>query len=203
MFTGIILETGKINNLIKTQNSYKLFIKGDQVLKNLKIGDSISVNGICLTVVSFNKFEFEVDVMNETLEKTSLKNLNKNFIVNLEKAVSANDFFNGHFVSGHIDGVGKISKIINDSNSKWFYVKTTKEILKYIIYKGSIAIDGISLTVAKVDKNLNEFCVSIIPHTLKVTNLKNKKINDIVNLENDIFAKYVENFMNLRLIGKK
>lgn len=190
MFTGIVEEIGIVEKI----SSGKMQIKASTVLENTKIGDSISVNGVCLTVTDLFDSNFTVDVMNETLSRSSLGNLSKGSKVNLERAMLLNGRFGGHIVSGHIDGTGIIEKIESDGNAVWFYIKTDKKILKYIIEKGSVCIDGISLTVAKVT-DLN-FAVSVIPHTQKVTNLAEKKVGDFVNLENDVIGKYVEKLMN-------
>lgn len=190
MFTGIVEEIGIVEKI----SSGKMQIKASTVLENTKIGDSISVNGVCLTVTDLFDSNFTVDVMNETLSRSSLGNLSKGSKVNLERAMLLNGRFGGHIVSGHIDGTGIIEKIESDGNAVWFYIKTDKKILKYIIEKGSVCIDGISLTVAKVTNSY--FAVSVIPHTQKVTNLAEKKVGDFVNLENDVIGKYVEKLMN-------
>lgn len=194
MFTGLIEDVGKIKNIIKNHNGYKLYISSKVVTSDLKIGDSVAVNGICLTAVEINNDVFSVDVMNETILKTSLSKSNVNSSVNLERALLVGSRYGGHIVSGHIDGTGTISSIQPDGIAFIYTIKTNKEILKYIIKKGSITIDGISLTVTYVDDLC--FKVSIIPHTLQMTNMKNKKINDLVNLENDCIAKYVEKLLN-------
>lgn len=189
MFTGIIEELGKINRIIKASSTSSLEITCKKILEDIEIGASISVNGICLTVTKFSANSFYADVMNETYKKTSLSTLKKNDVVNLERAMPINSRFSGHIVSGHIDGTGKISSIKKDNNSYIYKIKAKKEILDLIVEKGSIAIDGISLTVFELTPI--SFSVSIIPHTNKVTILHNKKIGDLVNLENDIFAKYI------------
>lgn len=187
MFTGIIEETGKI-----LEKGSKFKISCSLILEDIKIGDSIAVNGVCLTVTDYNSNSFTADVMNETISKTNLKTTNIGDAVNLERAMSAKGRFGGHIVSGHIDGTGTIKSIKNDGIALWFTIATNKEILKYIVNKGSVAIDGISLTVAYVDDIC--FKVSVIPHTLNNTNIIHKKIGDTVNLENDIIGKYVDKF---------
>lgn len=187
MFTGIIEETGKI-----LEKDSKFKISCSLILEDIKIGDSIAVNGVCLTVTDYNSNSFTADVMNETISKTNLKTTNIGDAVNLERAMSAKGRFGGHIVSGHIDGTGTIKSIKNDGIALWFTIATNKEILKYIVNKGSVAIDGISLTVAYVDDIC--FKVSVIPHTLNNTNIIHKKIGDTVNLENDIIGKYVDKF---------
>ncbi|MDE6666587.1 MAG: riboflavin synthase [Ruminococcus sp.] len=190
MFTGIIEEVGTIQTVQHSGNSSFIKIKAEKVLTDVQLGDSIAVNGVCLTVTEFDKTSFRADVMNETLNRSSLGSLKNGSPVNLERAMSANGRFGGHIVSGHIDGTGIISEIKNDGIAVWYTINTTPEIMRYIIEKGSIAIDGISLTVAKVADS--SFSVSIIPHTAEKTVLLYKKNGDIVNLENDIVGKYVE-----------
>ncbi len=189
MFTGIIEETGTI---ISAGNG-KICIAAQKVLGGTKIGDSIAVNGVCLTVTNLGAESFTADVMNETLSRSNLGSLKKGSQVNLERAMAADGRFGGHFVSGHIDGTGTILKTQNDGNAVWVYISAPSSILNLIIEKGSVAIDGISLTVAKVDEK--EFAVSVIPHTGDETTLLSKKAGDIVNLENDIIGKYVQKLM--------
>ena len=191
MFTGSIEEVGKIKN-IQGGTNYKLTIGASKILEDIHLGDSIAVNGICLTAISWDNGSFTVDVMRETLERTSLHKLRAGSFVNLERALAANGRFGGHIVSGHIDGTGEIINIRRDANAVWYKIKTSEKIMEFIIEKGSIAIDGISLTVAKVDRSA--FYVSVIPHTLENTILLRKKTGDIVNLENDIVGKYIKSF---------
>ena len=191
MFTGIIEEVGKIKN-IQGGTNYKLTIAASKILEDIHLGDSIAVNGICLTAIKWDNGSFTVDVMRETLERTSLHRLRAGSFVNLERALAANGRFGGHIVSGHIDGTGEIINIRRDANAVWYKIKTSEKIMEFIIEKGSIAIDGISLTVAKVDRSA--FYVSVIPHTLENTILLRKKTGDIVNLENDIVGKYIKSF---------
>lgn len=193
MFTGIIEEVGRIKSIRKGSESAILKIEAHDIMNDVHIGDSIAVNGVCLTVVSYNSSEFEADVMHETLKRSSLSILNHGSPVNLERAMAANGRFGGHIVAGHVDGTGTICEITEDDNAIWYRISTSDAVLRYIVEKGSIAIDGISLTVAKVTGN--DFSVSIIPHTAKVTILGTKKTGDIVNLENDIIGKYVEKLM--------
>ena len=194
MFTGIVEEIGKIKSIKNGVKSSILSIQGDRIFEDIHLGDSIAVNGVCLTVTSFNNKIFTADVMNETLSRSSLGNLKVGSYVNLERAMSANGRFGGHIVSGHIDGVGTIIKIEKDDNAIWYTIKSEDKLMKYIVEKGSIAIDGISLTVAKVYKC--NFSVSIIPHTVNETILSHKSVGDNVNLENDIIGKYVEKLIN-------
>lgn len=196
MFTGIIEEKGTISKIMKNASQAVLTIKAQKIMEDIHKGDSIAVNGICLTVTAFSKNEFQADVMHETLNRTALKMLKPGSSVNLERAMAAGGRFGGHMVSGHIDGTGKIAEIKEDSLAIWYTIEAPPQILRYIVEKGSIAIDGISLTVAKVSES--DFSVSIIPHTAKETTLLNKKSGDIVNLENDIIGKYVERLINFR-----
>ena len=194
MFTGIIEEIGKVERIQKDSRNCKLSIKASKILTDIHLGDSIAVNGICLTVTHFNHQAFTVDVMNETWNRTALTLLKHGSEVNLERALSVNGRLGGHVVTGHIDGTGKISSIKKDDNAVWYQINTQKEILDLIVEKGSITIDGISLTVAKVSKV--NFSVSVIPHTLEQTILKSKQVGSTVNLENDILGKYVQKLMN-------
>ncbi|SKA78443.1 riboflavin synthase alpha chain [Caloramator quimbayensis] len=194
MFTGIVEEIGKINKIIKGEKSAKIIINADKVLEDVKFGDSIAVNGVCLTVTDYSSNNFTADVMTETFIKTNLKNLKPNDSVNLERALRLKDRLGGHIVSGHVDGIGTIKSIQRDEIAVWFEIKAPFEILKYIVYKGSVTIDGISLTVAFVDDFT--FKVSIIPHTLQSTVLFYKKTGDEVNIECDILSKYVEKMLN-------
>lgn len=193
MFTGIVEETGSIKNIKRGAASAELSIEASKVLEDVALGDSIAVNGVCLTVTDFSGSMFTADVMHETLDRSSLGALRPGSPVNLERAMKADGRFGGHIVSGHIDGTGHISNISRDDNAIWYTIDTSGDILRYIVEKGSIAIDGISLTVASVDES--SFKVSIIPHTAANTILAVKKIGDVVNLENDIIGKYVEKLM--------
>lgn len=194
MFTGIIEEVGTVQTIQNGGNSSFIKVKAEKILEDIHIGDSIAVNGVCLTVTNYSKEMFCADVMNETLRRSSLGSLKNGSPVNLERAMSANGRFGGHIVSGHIDGTGNILSIKNDGIATWYTINTIPEIMNYIIEKGSITIDGISLTVAKVSEN--DFSVSIIPHTAQQTILSYKKAGDIVNLENDIVGKYIKKFIN-------
>ena len=196
MFTGIIEEIGKVQSIRKGRDSAAVSISARMILEGIRLGDSIAVNGVCLTVTSFSQSGFTADVMHETLNRSSLGSLRAGSPINLERAMPANGRFGGHIVSGHIDGTGTISAIAKDDNAVWYTVKAGPHVLKYIIEKGSVAIDGVSLTVAKVHND--GFSVSIIPHTAAQTILSEKRIDDVVNLENDCIAKYVE-----RLLGSQ
>ncbi|MBR4156969.1 MAG: riboflavin synthase [Bacteroidales bacterium] len=190
MFTGIIEEIGKIKSIVRHANSIKLTVAANKIMSDMHIGDSISTNGICLTVTTFNSDSFTVDVMPETMMMTNFKNLNVNDLVNLERALPANGRLGGHIVSGHIDGIGTIIRKYNDDKAIRMSFSTTPSILELIIKKGSIAIDGISLTVTDVDST--SFSVSIIEHTQGETTLTSKKIGETVNLENDVIGKYIQ-----------
>jgi riboflavin synthase len=195
LFTGIVEETGRIKSIRGGGDSEILEIEGNLIFDDLKLGDSVSVNGVCLTVTSLTSNTFTADVMHETLDRSSLGAIGVGGKVNLERAMAANGRFGGHIVSGHIDGTGKIVSIKRDSNATWYEIEASPKIMRYIVEKGSIAIDGISLTVALVAENT--FSVSIIPHTSEETTLSTKRVGDVVNLENDIIGKYVEKLMTL------
>ena len=194
MFTGIVEEVGTIKQVVSGSTSGVITIGAGTVLEDTKIGDSIAVNGICLTVTRLIPGGFTADVMPETLRRSSLGSLNSGDSVNLERAMAADGRFGGHIVSGHIDGTGTVIEQRKESNAVWVRIKTSREILGLIVEKGSIAIDGISLTVASVSDD--DFQVSVIPHTGSETTLLKKKIGDIVNLENDIVGKYVQKLLS-------
>ena len=193
MFTGIVEEIGTINNLVNSV----LTIQAEKVLTDIKLGDSISVNGTCLTVVNFTESKFSVDLAPETLRRTAFGNLNPGDTVNLERALSANDRFGGHMVQGHVDATGRVISIRDEGDSSIFRVSNPKRLKPYLVEKGFIAIDGISLTIVKV--LTSSFTLSVIPYTRINTNLRDQRIGGKVNLEVDILAKYVENLMAQRL----
>lgn len=195
MFTGIVEEKGTVVSMNKGGSSTRLSIKAKKIFSDLKMGDSVAVNGVCLTVAGLAENVFTADIMNETLGRSSLGGLRVNDNVNLERAMAADGRFGGHIVSGHIDGMGKISAIQKDGNAVWYEVSANPKLMRYIVEKGSVAIDGISLTVAKVEKD--SFSVSVIPHTAKETVLSAKGVGDTVNLENDVVGKYVERLLNV------
>lgn len=195
MFTGIIEEIGEIAAIKRGAKSCELLIKGDAIFSDLKIGDSVAVNGVCLTVTAINVKTFTADVMAETMRRSGLVTLQKGSKVNLERAMSANGRFGGHIVSGHIDGMGFVQSLAREDNAVWVTITADESIMRYIVEKGSVAIDGISLTVARVFKDA--FSVSIIPHTGSETTLLTRRAGDRVNLECDIIGKYVE-----KLVGK-
>ena len=193
MFTGIVEELGTVRSVSGGGQSAVLTIEASKVLEGSKIGDSIAVNGVCLTVTSMTSRQFCADVMAETLRRSSLGALKRGSRVNLERALAADGRFGGHIVSGHIDGVGTIASMTPEGNAVWVEIRTPERLFKYIVEKGSIAIDGISLTVAKVTDT--GFSVSVIPHTGSETTLLQKKTGAVVNLENDIIGKYVERLL--------
>jgi len=195
MFTGIIEEVGQVRQIVSGSVLGKISICAKTVLENTKLGDSIAVNGVCLTVTNLNEQVFTADVMPETLRRSNLGLLHTGDPVNLERAVAADGRFGGHFVSGHIDSIGIISHMHKEGNAVWIGVKAPVETVNLIVEKGSIAVDGISLTVAAVSDQIFE--VSIIPHTGQQTALINKKVGDPVNLENDLIGKYVQRLLYL------
>ncbi|MCD8083325.1 MAG: riboflavin synthase [Clostridiales bacterium] len=193
MFTGIVEEVGSVRSVRRQGNALQIAIDARTVLTDAKVGDSICVNGICLTVTSRTENTFTADVMYETVSRTSLKGVSAGTRVNLERAMPLNGRFGGHIVSGHIDGTGTVTEIRNDGIAVWYTIQAEPSIMRYIVEKGSIAIDGISLTVARVTKDT--FAVSVIPHTIQNTILPFKKKGDPVNLENDVVGKYVEKLL--------
>ena len=195
MFTGIVEETGTIRAIRKGGHSAIVTIGASAILDDLKLGDSVAVNGVCLTVVSLSDSAFSADVMHETMTRSNLWHLNAGSVVNLERAMPMNGRFGGHIVSGHIDGTGIIRSVQKDENAVWYTIQTSAAILRYVIEKGSIAIDGISLTVAKV--SAHDFSVSVIPHTARSTTLGERRVGDTVNLENDCIGKYVEKLLGV------
>lgn len=193
MFTGIVEELGTVKQVVSGSAWGQIEIAGREVLEGTKLGDSIAVNGVCLTVTNLRSGSFTADVMAETMRRSNLGSLKKGDQVNLERAMAADGRFGGHMVSGHIDGTGVISQMKQEGNAVWVTVDTSEELMRLIVEKGSIAIDGISLTVAK--EMPGAFQVSIIPHTGEETTLLKKKTGAVVNLENDIIGKYVEKLM--------
>ena len=200
MFTGIVEEIGTLRQVISGSSSGSIRISAKKVLENTKIGDSIAVNGVCLTVTSLSSDGFTADVMPETLRRTNLGSLKSGAPVDLERAMAADGRFGGHLVSGHIDGTGTIASLKNEGNAVWVQIKAPGPILQLIVEKGSITIDGISRTVASVSED--SFQVSVIPHTGSETILLRKKVGDMVNLENDIVAKSVQHLLGNVLTGK-
>lgn len=193
MFTGIIEEIGTIERIQHGRYSAVLTIKAGKVLEDTRIGDSIAVNGICLTVTNLHSSCFSADVMHETLNRSALAHMKNGSRVNLERAMPVNGRFGGHIVAGHVDGIGKVVNIRRDDTAVWFTIQAEPSVLRYIVEKGSVAIDGISLTVAQVLKDC--FSVSTIPHTVARTVLSERTEGDSVNLETDVIGKYVEKLL--------
>ena len=193
MFTGLVEELGRIKKVVATARSVRLTVSSRQVLSDVKIGDSIAVNGACLTVVDYGDSYFTADIMPETVNQTGLKDLKIGSAVNLERTLKVGDRLGGHIVSGHIDGIGTLRDIVQDDIAVILTIESTADVLKYIVRKGSITIDGVSLTV--VDCTDNKFRVSLIPHTYAVTALSEKRLGNLVNLETDILGRYVEKLL--------
>lgn len=194
LFTGIVEEVGTLQSIAKGAHSAVLTLSAQTVLESTRLGDSIAVNGICLTVTHLSGSGFSADVMHETLNRSSLGRLTPGCPVNLERAMPANGRFGGHIVSGHADGTAQITEIRRDDNALWFTLRTKPELMRYIAEKGSVTLDGISLTVAKAGPAC--FSVSTIPHTAAHTNLASRKKGDWVNLETDVLAKYLEKLLS-------
>jgi len=194
MFTGIVEEIGIVQQVRSEKSVRTLEIKANRILEDMHIGDSISVNGACLTVIDFNDTAFSVQVIKGTENKTYLVDLQRQAEVNLERAMSGNGRFGGHFVLGHVDELGTISKVNESANSKIISIKTSKNVLNQMVQQGSITVDGVSLTV--FDLHETTFDIHLIPETRKSTILSDKKVGDAVHLETDVLFKYVENIMN-------
>ena len=192
MFTGIVEELGKVKSIFKRGNTLTLSIHCEKVLEDVNIGDSIAINGVCLTVTRFDRNSFQADVMPETFHGTSLSQLKEGAFVNLERAMAANGRFGGHFVTGHVDATGQIVRKEKKENAIYLDITFPKEFRHYVLLKGSIAVDGTSLTVFGLSDN--RFTISLIPHTAKETVLGSKQISDIVNLEFDLIGKYLFSF---------
>lgn len=193
MFTGIVEEVGTVERVQRGARSAVLHIKARTVPEDLRLGDSVAVNGVCLTVVSHHAGGFAADVMHETLDRSALADLRSGSRVNLERAMAANGRFGGHIVAGHVDGTGRIARLRRDDNAVWYTIQTGPEVLRYVVEKGSIAVDGISLTVARIE--VDRFSLSVIPHTAAVTTLGERRTGDRVNLECDVIGKYVEKLL--------
>lgn len=196
MFTGIVEEVGNLIAKKLGTASATLVIRAPHVVSDVSLGDSIATNGVCLTVTAFDTTSFSADVMHETLDRSTLGALNPGDPVNLERAMSAQGRFGGHLVSGHIDGVGRITAIKRDDTAIWYTIDASPDILHYVVEKGSITLDGISLTVARV--STHDLSVSVIPHTQAHTNLVSKRVGDSINIECDVIGKYVEKFLGVR-----
>lgn len=194
MFTGIIEEIGIIQKFSKTDKHALIVVECAKVLENTQLGDSIAINGVCQTVVALNSNSFSVEVSSETLTVTTFANLKTGEKVNLERALTLQSRLGGHIVSGHVDGIAKVKNIQKEADFYNLNFEVPKDLMKYVAQKGSITINGISLTIA--DINSNEIKIAIIPHTFENTTLKSLKYSDFVNIETDILAKYVENFLS-------
>ncbi len=201
MFTGIIEEIGTVVNIVRNSNSASIEIKANEIMFDIKKGDSISTNGVCLTVSSYKSGSFNADVMPETMKVTNLGELRPGSEVNLERALTPSSRMGGHFVSGHIDGTGRIADVRSDRNASLLTVQTAENIIKNLVYKGSVAVDGTSLTV--VDVGRSRFVVSIIPTTKEDTTLLKKNIGDTLNIECDLIAKYITNTLRQEVENEK
>ena len=195
MFTGIVEEIGKVISVSMGSHSGSVTISAIRIMEDILLGDSIAVNGVCLTASSIGQNQFTADVMAETMRRSTLGLLKAGSNVNLERAMAANGRFGGHIVSGHIDGTGKLVEKVQEENAVWLSISAPSHILRYVVEKGSVAIDGVSLTVAAV--SAQGFQVSVIPHTKQETILLQKKPGDVFNLECDIIGKYVERFLGV------
>ena len=190
MFTGIVEETGKVISFSEQASAWRLVLESHVVAKDLQMGDSVAVNGCCLTAVAFSEDRIEFDLLEESKRLTSIGEVGVGAKVNLERALLPTTRMGGHFVSGHVDGTGLIEAIEPRGKDFFFRIKASSDSLRYIVHKGCITVDGISLTVAEVDES--GFAIWLIPHTMEVTNLHTKQVGDLVNLEYDLIAKYVE-----------
>jgi riboflavin synthase len=196
MFTGLIEETGKVKSINRKGNSLSIEVEAEKILEDTKIGDSIAINGVCLTVVSIKDRSFSFDVSKETLDRSNFKQIKIGEVVNLERALKVSDRLGGHIVQGHVDTTGKIIQITPLGEHTAFVIEIPERYTHFIVEKGSIAVDGISLTINSIEKN--RFSLNIIPHTLEETNLKYRKVGDTVNIEFDIIGKYVFNMLKNR-----
>jgi len=193
MFTGIIEEIGKIERITPIAGGMTIRLHSDKIIEDVAVNDSVCIDGVCLTVTNKSKNTFLVDAVGATLEKTTFHNLRADAYVNLERSMRLSDRLGGHLVQGHVNGIGSISEIKKLGENYLVKIKVPEDLEKYLIKEGSIAINGISLTIA--DLNRNEISISVIPHTWQNTNLKDKEVNDKVNVEIDILAKYVEKLL--------
>jgi riboflavin synthase len=194
MFTGIIEETGIVGSVNRLSFGASVFVECKIILDDLKIGDSVSVDGVCQTVTKLENKGFYIDVSQETLDVSTLKYFKSGQKVNLERAMKANGRFGGHIVSGHVDGTGQFIKKVNQGMFENYYFSAPENISKYLIYKGSICVNGVSLTVASLEEHV--FSIAVIPQTSSSTNISTLNAGDYVNLESDIFAKYIEKFVS-------
>lgn len=193
MFTGIVEEIGRVQRVQQSGESIVMEINASKVLEDVQLGDSISINGVCLTVTSYSDSIFSVDIMPETFRATGLRELSPNDRVNLERAMAANGRFGGHFVSGHVDGIGEIVQIEQVDNAWYYDLKISPELMVYFVEKGSVSVDGTSLTVFKLTDSL--LTISLIPHTVVATVLGGKRVGDTVNIECDMLGKYIMKYL--------
>lgn len=197
MFTGIVVEAGTVERIRPTAKSIELTVRGGKAMRGLKLGDSLAINGCCLTVVKLEKRGrdrlAQFDLLQESWRRTNLQFAQRGSLVNLEPSLRASGELGGHFVTGHVDGLGKITRWERAGQDHVLDIEAPKEVMRYLVFKGSVAVDGISLTVAAVTKK--GFRIWIIPHTFEVTALRERKVGDYVNLEADILGKYVEKFL--------
>ena len=196
MFTGLVEEIGTIRQMDSIQNGYMMHVQAKDVVKELKIGDSIAVNGICLTVIDKSNSDFAVEAVGETVSRSTLANFQPGYYVNLERALRPDSRIGGHFVQGHVDQTGEIVAVARRQPGFWFKIKYPNDLEKLLVEKGSVAVDGISLTIAHVDHD--GFDIAVITHTFESTTLKYRKPGDQVNLETDILGKYVYRFLTGR-----
>ena len=204
MFTGLVEEMGKIVNISKKATGLGITIKGDKVVEKIKIGDSIAVNGVCLTVTEFSGNTFTADVMYETIERSGLKRITAGETVNLEKSLTLTTFLGGHLVMGDVDSEAEIISIVPKGIAKLYKFQLEekhRQNIKYVVEKGRVTIDGASLTVIDTDDASGTFSVSLIPHTLENITLGKKKAGDFVNIETDLFGKYVEKILKFNSVG--
>jgi riboflavin synthase len=194
MFTGIVEKTGKLKKSENTNGKIYFEIEALSFLSDVKIGDSIACDGVCLTVVKKSKNSFKVELMPETLKMTKFSKAHIGDRINLEKSLKIGDRLDGHYVMGHIDGVGKIKRVEKEGEYTNLFISVPKQIFKFMAFKGSLTVNGVSLTIARSEKYLVKVC--LISHTLKITNLKNLKMNDLVNIEVDIIARYLDSLKN-------
>lgn len=201
MFTGIVEEIGTIQGIKQSKDAMTITVKASKTMSDIHLGDSYAINGVCLTITTFAKYLFTVDVMPETYNHTGLSKLKVGSLVNIERAMAANGRFGGHFVSGHVDGVGTITGRQEKSNAIYLHIQVPEDIEQYLINRGSITIDGTSLTIFSIEGNV--VTVSLIPHTAHETVLGRKRVGDQVNVEADMLAKYMTSLLKNREQSKK
>ncbi len=200
MFTGLIEEIGIVKEIQNWQGALRLTISAHEVSSDLAIDDSVAINGVCLTVINLSKEAFQVEAVSESLKKTTLASVQKGARINLERSLRFSDRLGGHLVQGHVDGVGQVTAVQSQAGGQLLSITLPQHLMKYIISEGSIAIDGVSLTVARLNKNV--VTLSLISHTLKKTTLAESKVGDKVNIEVDLIGKYIENMLTNPAQGK-